>query len=88
MTSCHQLIVTTHPAYLEPGSQPCRAPTLTHHRGRKRLHIYRMSCHADQLVTTCPVGVLLKGEVLGSSDAKRTNNLPVDVEAFSSMVRS
>ncbi|KAF3566406.1 hypothetical protein DY000_02016402 [Brassica cretica] len=30
----------------------------------------------------CPGGVLLKGEVLGSSNAKRTNNLPVDVEAI------
>ncbi|KAF3499780.1 hypothetical protein F2Q69_00043708 [Brassica cretica] len=45
-----------------------------------------MCCHTKeetpQLVTTHPVGVLLKGEVLGSSNVKRTNNLPVDVEEF------
>ncbi|KAF2607611.1 hypothetical protein F2Q68_00045701 [Brassica cretica] len=35
----------------------------------------------------CPGGVLLKGEILGSSNAKRTNNLPVDVEAFLPTVR-
>ncbi|CAN6861520.1 unnamed protein product, partial [Brassica oleracea] len=29
-----------------------------------------------------PVRVLLKGEVLGSNNAKRTNNLSVDVEVF------
>ena len=40
-----------------------------------------------QLVTNCPVGELLKGEVLGSSNAKRINNLPVDMKAFPSMVR-
>ena len=40
-----------------------------------------------QLVTTNPGGVLLKGEVLGSSNATRTNNLPVDVEAFPPMVK-
>ena len=28
-----------------------------------------------QLVTSCPVGELLKGEVLGSSNAKRINKL-------------
>ncbi|KAL0655655.1 hypothetical protein Bca4012_076239 [Brassica carinata] len=32
-------------------------------------------------------GVSLKGEVLGSSKSKRTNNLPVDVEAFPPTVR-
>ena len=33
------------------------------------------------------MGELLKGEVLGSSNAKRTNNLPMDVVAFSPTVR-
>ncbi|KAF3525103.1 hypothetical protein F2Q69_00046225 [Brassica cretica] len=42
---------------------------------------------ANQLVKTHPGGVLLKGEVLGSSYAKRTNNLPVDVEVFPPTVR-
>ncbi|WZZ08216.1 hypothetical protein YC2023_094137 [Brassica napus] len=42
----------------------------------------------DQLVTACLVGELLKGEVLGSSNAKRINNLPVDVEAFPPTVKS
>ncbi|KAH0917488.1 LOW QUALITY PROTEIN: hypothetical protein HID58_025148 [Brassica napus] len=41
----------------------------------------------NQLVTTHPKGVLLKGEVLGSSNAKRTNNLPVDVDAFPPTMR-
>ncbi|KAG2322944.1 hypothetical protein Bca52824_016157 [Brassica carinata] len=49
----------------------------------------RMCCHiniADQLVTTtCPVGEFLKGEVLGSRDAKRT--ISVDVEAFPPTMR-
>lgn len=31
--------------------------------------------------------VLLKGKVFDSRNAKRTNNLPVDVEAFSPTVR-
>ena len=35
---------------------------------------------AYQLVTTRLVGVLLKGEVLGSSNAKRTNNLITESE--------
>ena len=34
----------------------------------------------DQLVTTHPGGVLLKGEVLGLSNAKRTNNLIMESE--------
>ena len=50
-----------------------------------------MCCHTKeetpQLVTTHPVGVLLKGEVLGSSNVKRTNNLPVDVEEFHPTVK-
>lgn len=41
----------------------------------------------DQLVTTRPIRVLLKGEVLGSTNAKRTNNLS-DVEMFPPTVRS
>ena len=40
-----------------------------------------------QLVTIRHVGVLLKGEVLGSSNAKRINNLRVDVEAVAPTVR-
>ena len=39
-----------------------------HSHGRKRLHIHRW---VDQLATTRTVGVLLKSEVLGSSNAKR-----------------
>lgn len=38
-----------------------------------------------RLVTTRRVGVLLKGEVLDSSNVKRINNLPVKV--FSPTVR-
>ena len=38
-------------------------------------------------MTACPGGVLLKGEVLSLSNAKRTNNLPVDVEPFPPTVR-
>ncbi|WZZ32321.1 hypothetical protein YC2023_015722 [Brassica napus] len=79
-------IVTTHPAHSDPGSQLCRAPTLTPHRGRKRLYIHRYVI--DQLVKTRLVEVLLKCEVLGSSNAKCTNNLPVDVEAFPPTVRA
>ena len=39
----------------------------------------------DQLVTTCLVGGLLKGEILGSMNPKRTNNLPGG--AYGSQVR-
>ncbi|KAF2561215.1 hypothetical protein F2Q70_00015210 [Brassica cretica] len=42
----------------------------------------------DQLVKTRLVEVLLKCEVSGSSNAKCTNNLPVDVEAFPPTVRA
>ena len=42
---------------------------------------------ALQVVTIRHVGVLLKGEVLGSSNVKRTNNLPVDVEEFHPTVK-
>ena len=34
----------------------------------------------DQLVTACNVGILLKGEVLGSSNAKRTDDLIMESE--------
>lgn len=37
------------------------------------------SWFADQLVTTYPVEMLLKGEVLSSTNAKRNNNLIIDV---------
>uniref|UniRef100_A0A0D3BFV5 Uncharacterized protein n=1 Tax=Brassica oleracea var. oleracea TaxID=109376 RepID=A0A0D3BFV5_BRAOL len=53
---------------------------------RARTFLARSS--ADQLVTTRPVGVLLKDEFLDSSNVKRTNNLPVDVEAFPPTVKS
>ena len=33
-----------------------------------------------QLVTACNVGILLKGEVLGSSNAKRTDDLIMESE--------
>ncbi|KAF2599719.1 hypothetical protein F2Q68_00008303 [Brassica cretica] len=36
----------------------------------------------------CRSGMEPYGEVLGSSNAKRTNNLPVDVEAFPPTVRA
>ncbi|KAF3531370.1 hypothetical protein DY000_02043508 [Brassica cretica] len=62
-------------------SQRCSAPTLTPNCGRNCLYIHRLI--GD--ILSC--GELLKGEVLGSSNAKRINNLPVDVEAVPPTVR-
>ncbi|KAH0892887.1 hypothetical protein HID58_055316 [Brassica napus] len=56
-----------------PGSQPCRAPTLT----PLMCATPSYTCKSDQLVTIRHVGVLLKGEVLSSSNAKCINNLHV-----------
>ncbi|WZZ29625.1 hypothetical protein YC2023_013026 [Brassica napus] len=59
----------------------CSAPTLTPNCGRNCLYIHRLI--GD--ILSC--GELLNGEVLGSSNAKRINNLPVDVEAVPPTVR-
>ena len=64
VTKISTFYVTTHPVHSESGSQSCRAPTPTPQL-------------SDQLVTTHPGRVLLKGEILGSI---LTNNLIMESE--------
>ena len=53
--------------------------------GDFRLYLLKLFCRSIGDNLSC--GELLKGEVLGSSKAKRINNLPVDVEAIPPTVK-
>ena len=48
---------------------------------------YQDGCYNSSNGDNLSCGELLKGEVLGSSKAKRINNLPVDVEAIPPTVK-